>query len=495
MSEMVTRGRWRTWRPRRWVFVEWATGQWATQQENGCIGTGTAARRLPLAGLLGLADDVYAERIYVTGPRIEDSPDAFRAWFNADPGCWQPSLVGHYLENLDAHVLRFFTDAGLPRSVEILRAAGYFGEGTDSPLDHARAYVLLGEAVGRRFPGGQLLSSPATTGRDLFARSLGDREYPVASAEHQELIRSTTGQGRIELVAEPGSELPGLVEYDGRLMYGALCWGLGSGVVADYTAVTADQQSPLLASFRADWMLRARYQIRWCVPSGWSHVGLIGAWDGQRWTYPREPGQAGESWVDGAELRLLEQQGWPFAIVRRLVLGAQDGKPLDGWAKKLTTLRAELAGGGHLLAANGARAILIHAIGAFMGREHVVTRSAPVTEPGRVPATAVGLRVEEDTLVWGERMATKWPEMAHPEWSAAIWARCRMRLLRGPGFTGALHVPFSDVVGFKTDALYLTNDPGWADDGATGRLVRKSVIPGPLVAPATVHQLKRGYGR
>lgn len=494
MTEMlVTRRQWRTWRPKPVAFLDWRTGEYAAEGWKGFID----AR--PTLGEV-LSQLGYIERIYVVGHRIGDSPDDFRLWIEAPDG-WQPARAGHYLENLDAHTLRFVTMEGLPRTVEILRAASYFGEGAATVADHLAAYRLLGREVGRLFEGGTLLASPATTGRDLFVRSLGDREYPVASDEHQDLIRSTTGQGRIELVAEPGAELGGLVEYDGRLMYGALCWGLGSGVVEDYTAASINHERGLLASFRADPQLRARYRIRFTVPRHWQHVGLVGVWDGQRWTYPRVGADLYETWVDGAELALMDRQNWPYAILRRLTLGAIDGKPLDTWAKKLVMMRSHLSdprlnfGPASQLAANGARSILLHAIGAFMGREHVVTKSAPTIEPGRVPFDAVGVRVEGDTLVWGERTPKAWPELSHPEWAAAIWARCRVRMLSGPGGTGALHVPFDEVVGFKTDALYLTTEhKEWTDDGAAGRLRLRSSIPGPLRAPLTVHQLKRGYG-
>lgn len=512
MGDTITAQRWRTWRPKSVAFLDWRTGNFASS-------LGIPSRippRAPLGDVLAILGRYRGiERIYVVGPRIGDGPDDFRAWLSGDTGEWTAAKAGHYLENLDAHTLRFVSTEGLPRSVEILRSAGYFGEraivggggGGRGVAEHLEAYKLLDFEVGQRFDGGTLLASPATTGRDLFARTLGDRTYPVADPEHQSLIRATTGQGRIELVAEPGAELPGLAEYDGRLMYGALCWGLGSGVAEDYTATSRDHERGLLASFHADPMLRARYLIRFMVPRHWGHVGLVGVWDGERWTYPRSGGATHETWVEGSELALMDREGWRFTILRRLTLDGQGGKPLDTWARKLVELRQLYAphpGGVGQLVAAGARSILLHAIGAFMGREHVVTRTAPVSEPARVPITAVGARIEGETIVWGERQPVAWPELSHPEWAAAIWGRCRARMLSGPtgqnlagwgNRSGALHVPLAEVVGFKTDALYLTAAHPWPDDGAAGRLRLRSFVKGPVRAPATVHQLKRGYGR
>jgi hypothetical protein len=129
-----------------------------------------------------------------------------------------------------------------------------------------------------------------------------------------------------------------------------------------------------------------------------------------------------------------------------------------------------------------------------VGARHNVTRSAPLASNPELPEGATSPRIEGDSLVWAERRPVPWPEMVHPEWPAAVWARCRVRMLDSPTprkgvRAGALHVPAAELLAIRTDALYLTRDPGWADDGEPGRLRRKSARPGPLPAPSTVGQL------
>lgn len=54
---------------------------------------------------------------------------------------------------------------------------------------------------------------------------------------------------------------------------------------------------------------------------------------------------------------------------------------------------------------------------------------------------------------------------------------------------GALHVPPGTVVAFRTDAIYLTQDPGWPSRGVPGDYLLKGVLPGPVAKPTTVVDL------
>lgn len=483
---------WRTWRARSTAWVDWRSG--AGADHRGAFSMPPAVS-LPTFLAYLPAD---AERVFVVGPRMGDgTPDGLREWLFDTGTHWHASPQGHYLEDLAQFTLRFTANA-TGRRVTIHRAASWFGEGDYSPADVAAAWNYLAQRVGQVFDGGALLDTPATTGRDLFVRGLGDHCFPLASPEHQDLIRATTGQGRIQLLPHdpdddpPGRRgaMPGLAEYDGRLMYGALCWGLGSGVVADDQAAGPGGWAAFASDFRHFPMRRARYQVRFTVPRGWAHVGLCGAWTCSSWAYPDQPGETAETWVDGSELALMARSRWPFTILRRLTLGAPVGAgPLDRWAKKLVELRLSLTRTGDHLAAAGARAIMLHAIGAFFGRPHMVTRTCPLDDARRVPMAARGVRIEGDSIVWGEPRPPAWPELSHPEWAAAIWARARTRLLTGPGGTGALHVERSGVVAFRTDAVYLTARQDWADDGKAGRLRLAGWTPGPLPWPRSVVEL------
>src|SRR5690606_26455092 len=135
-----------------------------------------------------------------------------------------------------------------------------------------------------------------------------------------------------------------------------------------------------------------------------------------------------------------------------------------------------------------------HTIGAFHGRPHRTTRAS--THAQDVPPDARDWRLEGDTFLWAEGERQAWPGMAHHEWSAAICARRRPRLLSGPTgakgvWAGVLHVDPAQLVTCRTDAIYLTSDPGWPDDGSVGRFRRKRLVEGPLRVPTNQTELLR----
>lgn len=422
------------------------------------------------------------ERVYLVGPRPGDGTAAgLRRWA---AGAVPPGWVPHgalYAEGVTPAMRYQRTGDGPP--VELVAASAWYPDATD-PATTAAAHELLRELVGGAFDGGELLTTPASTGRLLLMRSLGGRSFPVLDTDTQELIRSTSGQGRIELLAPAAAELPELVAYDGRLMYAGCVRELGHGVP---THDDGDEYAG---------MVRGRYRVRFTVPRDWCHVGLLGVHDGDGWRWPSTPGEEHETWADGAEVGLAIAHGWTVRIRERLLFPEHRGRPLDGWASRLVAIREQLLaraavgaveGETARLAAAGVRSILLHGIGALHGTPHRVTRAS--TNPGDVPAEAGdSWRIEGDTHVWSEAEAASWPAMCHPEWSAAVWARARVRLLhapagRGQAPAGALHVARSQLVAFRTDAVYLASDPRWHDDGAVGRLRRVSSTPGPMPWP------------
>lgn len=425
-------------------------------------------------------------RIMLTGPRPGFDAAGLRSW--AFPALLPPGWRAgeHYLSGI-APVLRYAHESG--RRVELVRAAAWFGEGPYGPTDAADAWGVLRSLLRRQFPGCTLLGTPATTGRELFLRTIPrECEWPVLDMETQQLIRSTSGQGRIETLTPAAAELGALVELDGRLTYAALCWGLPGQLVAH------DDVD------RFEGPRRARYRVRVTVARDWPRrFGMLGVKaDAGAWRYPHEPGEQFETWCDGAELALLyNAHGVGFAsalrIVERLVFDDYRGKgPLDAWAAKLVQVyNAAATSGvpGAALATFAIRALVLHAIGAFHGREQHVTRTAHVDEADTVPAAALNVRLDGNAIVWDESRGQAWSTLAHPEWSAAIWARARARLLHGPGDVGALHVPVHDVVAFRTDALYLERDPQWPDDGKPGRYRVKQMREGPMRWPATNSEL------
>jgi len=423
--------------------------------------------------------DPSTERVYICGG--SDGIAAARAWAAVLPFPWRSDPKrGHYLEG-QFPIYRLVRGDG--RRVEILRAAMWFGDA--EPEACAAAWAELRSDVARRYTAGTLLSTPASTGRYLLTQTIPfERSWPTLDADTQQLIRSTSGQGRIEIF-DRGPELPQLVEYDGRFMYAGLLWGLAGGVpVRDSVDEYAGQQ-------------RGRYRVTVTVPADWAHVGILATKnDRGGWSWPSSPREQFTTWADGAELGLAIEHGWRVRIHERMLWPAYTVKgPLDAWGDRMRKSYAQHRDASPLVA-RAVRAMALQTIGAFQGRAHRTTRIGTAEQ---VPADAANLRLEGDVMLWGEGTEQAWPEMAHPEWSAAIWARARVRLLDAPTGTkgrraGALHVPASSVLAFRTDAVYLTADPGWPDDGAVGRLRRVYEQNGPLVAPTNQTQLLRMKG-
>lgn len=425
-----------------------------------------------------------SERVFIVGPPIGGgSSDGRTRWLSgALPALWTEHERGHYLEG-DRPVLRYRRPDGRP--LEILHAATYFGDGDYGAHAAEVAWRMLADELGRQFPRGSLLSSPAATGRELLLQSIpAGTEYPVLADELAEIVRRSSGQGRIELLEAPapGTEIPELVAYDGRWFYSALCRGLGFGpgrleVVDEYLGQTRARYAATVR-IPADWS-------SWCVCGAPGHdgIGLLGVHEPDGWRYPHGAGETFGGWWDGAELHVAIAHGWDVRPFEALILESSSSGPLDGWIKGLLAVRErlELRAGHHNgpadLAGRALRTVILHTIGALHGGRHRVTRSVPIDSAELVPDDAEELRVEGDRIVWAESSSagSAWPTMTHPEWSSAIWARARARLLDGPGVTkrdrtGALHVPAEDVIAFRTDAIYLARDPGWPDDGRVGRL-------------------------
>lgn len=469
MRKLQTRGRWVDYVQRPTIFTTCA----------GSVGDLIHDHE-------GAAADAGRLRIALVGPAPWVGIAGARAWAeDADmPITWEIAEAGHYLHG--AHpVFRYRSHYG--DEIEVIRAASWFGEGSYSAELAREAWVELGRRIGERFRGAVMLSTPATVGRDTLLRSLNSRTYPVLPDDLQELIRSTSGQGRIEVFpAWRGSAdtITDLVEYDGRLMYAGCVAELPSG---DHVY---DHGRDFLG------YTRARYDVSFTVPQNWFGPGLLGLIREGAWVWPKDPGDSGRTWVDGAELQIALAQGWPVVIHRRLYWPHR-GRPLDAWSSHLVACLADLPTGdlGKMLRA-GVRSIVLHGIGALHGRGYRVSHSSEYASD--VPSDAVDPDYDPDSMryTWATVEQQRWPEMSHPEWTSATWARARARLLTCPtGMrerpAGMLHVDPRRLVACRTDAVYMTSDPGWYDDGAPGRLTfrRGGMLPAGTPWPTSHREL------
>lgn len=464
--------------------------------------------------ILAAALEAGAARVMLVGPAPLDpstgatQPEQVRAWaFSPVDPSW--TAGAHYLNRAELPVLKYEHTSG--HKVTIQRGAGWWGETDADAATCEAAWVGLGKVIDgcKAFRGAGLGESPSVTGRALWLRTIPEgKGYPVLCDELRELITATSGQGRRELLPPPPlpaglSRNPRTVTtggdftyMDGRFMYAGLTWGMPVGEPVRWTAGEVDALSAV--DYERAMRGRGRWRITATVPAGWDHVGLLMAPEaGGGWCYPSRPGQVFTTWADGAEVWLALTNGWSIVVHEGITWA--EGKPLDVWTRELVgawqTCQASEAPAARL-AGKAIRSILLFALGAFQGTGHPITRSAPAGSDPDVPA-GTPVRLVGENLVWQEQTRPgEWTEnMAHPEWSATVWARARVRLLDGPGAagggrTGALHLPRSRVIAFSTDALYLAEGaPDWADDGKPGRFRSKGTAAGPFTWPATYPEL------
>lgn len=330
--------------------------------------------------------------------------------------------------------------------------------------------------------GGVLLATPSTTGRDTLARLFPkDVELPTLADDLAEQIRSTSTQHRMELVTPPGAIVPAMYELDMRLAFAAVLRNLPAGEPERVKGEPIDYLPNR----------HGRYLCRWNVPDGWNGPGALPTLTADGWRWPSRPGEAGAGWVDGAELALARRYGWTVAVAESVLWPTRPTvDPCRTWAEKMTGLYAAaeagpagITGDAAAVARSMIRAIIIHAIGSLRGNGQRVTRTAtPETAAAKGADKHEWWTLEDGTVVWVEHHDARWAEWVRPEWTAAIWARNRCRLLDGPGAkprasraataprTGAYNLPGGiGLIGFRGDAIYLTGDPLWADDGKPGR--------------------------
>lgn len=396
-------------------------------------------------------------------------------------------VAGHECETfLDGHYPVVRVDGRT-----VTDAAQWFGPGAVPELAN-EAWAWVEAAIGRAWkdPSVVLLSTPGTTGRDLWLRTHAADGCPVMPGPLQDLVRGTSAQGRIETYPGP-SPLAGFYEYDMRVAYAAVLRGMPMG--------TPEHRNPSQDEIVEG--VRCRVEVRFRPPTGWGHVGLLAvrADDGSL-SWPTTDEWYGPTWADGCEVALAIREGWAVEVVNGLVWPRQ-GDPLRTWADRLLAVLkdAEMV---ERLGAYGrrvpgpnplyphiramVRAIILHTVGAFHGSPQRVTKRAGDLDGA--PIGADMLRVHDDGSVsWRETRAAAWPEACHPEWSSHIWARNRVRLLRNPAGGGMLTVPAAHLVAVRTDAVYTSEPTGWetGDDGKPGRWVLKSAVTGPVERPLT----------
>lgn len=499
----------RTRRNRVTVYADWKAGRAVTD-------TGRSLS-FPASGSLSeLAHSITAagievERIYLCRERPAD----YAAWL-MDKGMfaeYTPGKNGHFFDEKDEekHLARWQHRAS-GRELEVQHIYTWFGDEC-TPEQASAAMNLLTQSVQRAFSTDTpLYRTPSLTFQTLWTiinRRTG-KTFPLLPPEIRQLIRETSGQGRVELLTPDELERISEIDYyDGRFMYAALTWGMPTELAShDFLNEYAGK-------------VPARYRIRFTVPENWRHVGLFmvpkdavtgNARDKGEWLFPGEKyaGQSFETWADGSELDVAYNlpagmPRWNIEILERMVFKPEREsaavKPLDTITEKLRTMREQLAQAAndertpderkvlYQLAAAGARNILLHGIGSFHRHERAVTILASRNDapdefihmsPEPLYDDVYAFQVMQKTAQWTQ-------QFEHPEWSALIWARCRARMTRA-----ALSVPREHIIAIRTDAIALCAERSeWNENEQIGQLRRKWVIKRNLSAPHSFEALDK----
>lgn len=335
-------------------------------------------------------------------------------------------------------------------------------------------WTALLRGWGIRRPAG----SPVAVGRHLLAlhqsSNAGTDQLPPLEIRHE--IAQGATQGRIQFFPGAAAEGARLNEWDMRAAYMAGLPNLPVGPVQ-----TIERPGPeLVESERwrpGFWLATAR------PPAGWDHLGLMPTRNvarGLTWS-PK----GGTAWITGAELALLLKWGWTATAEVAYLWPQAARRPTDRWARQLTTAVEELTERHEHDAAKIVRTVAINTVGGFAQRYSRAIKYGDEAE--FAAAQNAGKEIERWSDVddgrrysWVERTDRTDSAQFRPEWAATVWGRTRARLLDGPPAaggrrTGALHLPLSQIVALRTDALFTVNaEPNWPDDGKVGRMRLKT---------------------
>lgn len=361
-----------------------------------------------------------------------------------------------------------------------------------SPEVAARLLPLLQDAFGYHV---HLFPTPNMTGRHLWTltRPEWKEQYPPLPEDLQTFYRGTSGQGRTVVTTLPELEtIPAAYLYDMRFAYAGACENLPVG------PPEREQYATPRPFDRGDRYVKGRYRITFRVPDDWHHIGIFMVPRDRRntgWEYPDAPGTEHETWASNGEIALAINQGWKIAVHERIVFPHEKAapRPLDVWIRRLSYIWYDAGHRGPRDTRppdpvdSGVRAAIRDIVLQTIGGFHAHRRREEVPIPDSEPLPA-GVRPR-----WNQKDRTytyvRWVPLPardipyqHPEWAIEVWARTRTKLLSHHGI-GALHIPREHLLGIRTDALYLSQDPGWQDLGIIGAFRPKASQAGPLPAP------------
>lgn len=447
------------------------------------------------------------DRLFLCG----EIPANFEAWLTMDAGMYETYAMGkrgHYLSTEKAvDYLARYQHRVTGQELEIRTLHSWYGDVAYTPEEAQGAMHLLNLYLQREFmPDTRAYATPALTYQSLWQllNRLNKRQFELLPEDIRDVIRNSSGQGRIELCTPDAlSKVPALWYYDGVFMYSALCWGMPTELA------THDHINEYAGK------VPARYRIRYTVPAIWEHIGLFmtpkdkvtgNSRDSASWCYPGQDyqGRTFETWADGAELDVAYNlpagmPAWNIEILERIVFKPEkdsvNKKPLDVITERLSKMREKVERDMltdttrlalYRLVRGAIRNILLHGIGGFNRTEREVTYILP---PGaEAPDDYSNVRMLENGMMRYNvpQKTEKYTQQSeHPEWTALIWARCRARITRA-----ALSLPRQELIAIRTDAIAVTTEqPQWAESDKRGTLREKWHITRSMKAPHSFEEL------
>lgn len=466
-------------------------------------------------------------RVFLCG----ELPVDYEAWL-IDPAMfdiYSTGKRGHYLDPKDhtGHVARF-EHRTTGSKLEIRSMSAWLGDSAYTVEQARDAVLLLNQYLQRAFTHDTIAySTPSQTFQQIWTRQnrIEKKSYPLLPQNIRDIIHSTSGQGRVELLTqEHVKKLSELHYYDGVFMYAALTWGLPTELEThDHVGVYAGK-------------VPARYRIKYTVPGDWDHIGLFMTPKGnETWIYPGNihQGQTFETWADGAEIAALidhyspaltnganatkeeirdEKErayragmlaafsAWKIEISERIVFKAEKDsehkKPLDTITKKLVAMREQLEKDACLdtsrsvvykLVRGMVRNIVLHGIGAFHRNKRDLTIILPKDAPAPDNIIAAPKELGDNLYIYSVpgKVDAYSEQFDHPEYSALVWARCRARMTKW-----ALSLPRESLIAIRTDAIATTQEvDAWRASEKVGTLREKWSIKKSLKAPHTYEEL------
>lgn len=410
-----------------------SNGAWLWIDGGGCKMELTDLRA---SSLLRKAASIPGEsvRVYVNVPSIALT----RGWFQEpleEIGA-RCKLASYNHAARSAHFSLTSFDGSVNKSVLIACAENWLQ--CDDSQAAASAYFEA-EANFSKVFGFGFLGSPAQTGLYAVEQSLPVKGFDSAmpSDDFFRLLHANTTQGRTE------SFLPTDVEdffyYDRKFAYAADCrLDMPCGREFHHTGQAASY-IPFEPAF---------YKVRFAVPEGWRHIGLLPYLDegGKGWVWPSF-GDGYTAFVAEPELRLALSQGWDVECLEAWRFGK--ARPLESWRNRLVTQWQLDNVTGNKQGAGIFRKILLHGIGGLYARtfqrERVIDASelAELNDDEALTAEDIGAGFSVEARVdRGRRFYA-------PHWAAYTWSRARVVLA-----TRMLELDPEALIGCHVDAIY-----------------------------------------